>query len=172
MTLLVIEHGAEWPAWAGLLRELAPNCAVEAQLPREPYEAFAERLLVRLTRLRQQRVTLRGAGFACALRPHRDTERLGELRRTLCQNVIERLRDRKAGSARTDEPTEQLIIGGGDWRHGFEESSARAELIELWSDLSGQASGRLVSLRFDDGLTSGVYRVEGAGTPSIRVMEG
>lgn len=172
MTLLVIEHGAEWPAWAGLLRELAPNCAVEAQLPREPYEAFAERLLLRLTRLREQRLLLRGAGFACALRPHRDTERLGELRRTLCQNVLERLRDRSPDGSVTLHAGEQLIIGGGDWRRGFEEARARAELIALWSDLSGLEPGRLVSLRFDEGLSGGLYPVSEPGAPSIGILEG
>lgn len=158
MTLLVIEHGADWPAWAGLLRELTPNCAVEAQLAREPYEVFAERLLVRLNRLREQRVTLRGAGFACALRPHRDPVRLGELRRTLCQNVIERLVDRPTLPA-DGEAGQQLIVGGGDWRRGISESRARAELIALWSDLSAFAQGRVVSLRFDDRLSSGLYPV-------------
>jgi len=173
MTLLVIEHGAEWPAWAGLLRELAPNCAVEAQLPREPYEAFAERLLVRLQRLREQRVTLRGAGFACALRPYRDTDRLGELRRTLCQQVLERLRDRDAGAADPQKADEQLIIGGGDWRRGIEEARSRAELIALWSDLSELAPGRLVSLRFDEGMTSGVYPVsESAAALLARAADG
>ena len=171
MTLLVIEHGAEWPAWAGLLRELAPNCAVEAQLPRETYEAFAERLLARVARLREQRVMLRGAGFACALMPHRDPERLAELRRTLCQSVLERLRDRAPGRSEADAD-EQLIIGGGDWRRGLAEARARAELITLWSDLSGLMPGRLVSLRFDEGLSSGLYPVSDPGAVSIGSLEG
>lgn len=172
MTLLVIEHGAEWPAWAGLLRELAPNCAVEAQLPREPYDVFAERLFVRLERLREQHVRLRGAGFACALSPLRDAERLGELRRTLCQQVIERLRDRAPGSEKGKDADEQLIIGGGDWRHGTEEARARAELIALWSDLSLHAAGRLVSLRFDESLSSGLYPVSDSVLPTATILEG
>lgn len=172
MTLLVIEHGAEWPAWAGLLRELAPNCAVEAQLPREPYDVFAERLLVRLERLREQHVRLRGAGFACALSPMRDAERLAEHRRTLCQHVIERLRDRAVGSPNGGDADEQLIIGGGDWRHGIEEARARAELIALWSDLSIHATGRLVSLRFDETLSSGLYPVSDSVLPTASSLEG
>jgi len=180
MTLLVIEHGAEWPAWAGLLRELAPNCAVEAQLPREPYQAFADRLLARLARLREERVSLRGAGFACALRPHRDVARLAQLRRALCEGVVERLRDRaRVGESSPGKPkgggsnaAEQLIIGGGDWRRGFEEARARAELIALWSDLSELVPSRLVSLRFDEGLSSGLYPVSDPRSLSTGTFEG
>lgn len=171
MTLLVIEHGAEWPAWAGLLRELAPNCAVEAQLPREPYDVFAERLLARLERLREQHVRLRGAGFACALSPLRDLERLAQLRRTVCQHVIECLRARGPGANGSDAD-ERLIIGGGDWKHGLEQARARAELIALWSDLSVQAAGRLVSLRFDESLTSGLFPVSDAVLPAANHLEG
>ncbi len=64
-------------------------------------------LLVRLERLRERHVRLRGAGFACALSPMRDAERLAALRRTLCQHVIERLRDRAVGSPNGGDADEQ-----------------------------------------------------------------
>src|SRR5690606_1037711 len=48
----------------------------------------------------------------------------------------------------------QLIIGSGGWRGQPGEPAGRAELMELWSQLSGVVPGKVVSLRFDDAPSS------------------
>jgi hypothetical protein len=53
----------------------------------------------------------------------------------------------------------ELILAGGSWEITGDEGRQRSELIELWSELSVQAPGRLMSVRFEDPpSSSGVFR--------------
>jgi hypothetical protein len=153
VSLVAIEYGATWPDWGASLRGYAPNTTVEPQLVHESAEEFSARVRRRLRQGHERGELLVGAGYVCALRPDADPVQLGLARQQTCEAMLVLL-DAAAVAMGCDV---QLILGGGAWRSSETEAFARAELIQLWDRLSGQAHGGLVSLRFETGVGSGLF---------------
>lgn len=159
IALLVLERGAEWPSWGTGVRMRAENSAVEVQLDAETTEEFQERVFARLAHIEKKGMSLVAAGYACALLPETSDETMAALRsesrRAICTGIL-RLLTEKVQPA---EKGAELILAGGAWEITGHEGRQRGELIELWSDLSVRAPGRLVSVRFEDPPSeSGVFR--------------
>ena len=157
MTLLVLERGATWPGWAASLRNRADHAAVEVQAEDESMAEFETRVMARLARLQQQRVRLRSAGYACAPSGTTTTQ----VRRRICETLLALL---------DGEAQPELIIGAGDWdAHSLE----RAELMQIWSDLSHFRPRTTVSVVFEPrenkppvSRAAPLYRPERSAQPS------
>jgi len=146
ITLLILERGAEWPSWGTGIRMRAHNSAVEVQADGEDSEDFHNRVQGRIQRIREKGQKLKAAGYACALE--------GPVRRTSRKQLCSELLMTLDGSDRTE-----LILAGGSWDTSGEEALERAQLIEIWSELSQAVPGRVMSVRFEDPPTeSGVFR--------------
>lgn len=137
IALLVLERGAEWPTWGTGIRMRAINSAVEVQMDSESIDEFRQRVQARLTQIAKKRMRLVAAGYACALAE--DDRR--ECRKELCTRILTGL---------ADEDGSELILAGGSWETTGRQGRQRAELIELWGELSIQVPGRLMSVRFED----------------------
>lgn len=136
-TLLVLEHGAEWPSWGTGVRMRAFNSAVEVQTESESFEEFARRVEQRLAKIAQRSVPLVAAGYACAL----DDGRRFSRRKQLCANILDALGPNEGA---------ELVLAGGAWATSGAEGLARVRLIELWGELSIQVPGKVTSVRFED----------------------
>lgn len=144
--MMVLERGVEWPSWGTAVRLRADHSIVEVQTDTETIEEFCARVLTRIEKLKLEGKSLSSAGYACALS---GADRW-EVRRVLCLALAEGL---------LSEEGAELIVAGGAWRITGVEGMQRSRLIELWGEISQQAPGRLVSVRFEDPPTeSGVYR--------------
>lgn len=147
MTLLILERGAPWPTWVDGHRSRADQAAVEVQAQGESAEEFGDRLVARVERLRQQNLTLLGAGYVCA---PSDTERTA-LRRRSCEALLSIF-------SRVEQP--EFILAAGDWAVS---DPQRNVLIQLWSELSQLVPNITVSIRFEEtDDKSGVFRTAGA----------
>ncbi len=149
ISLLILEQGAEWPSWATGMRMRAINSAVEAQLDDEPIEDFQQRVFARLAEIEKQRMRLRAAGYACAVRP----ATRWSARREMCERLLSQL-DLDGSS--------ELVLAGGSWETTGSDGQQRSRLIQLWSELSALHTGRVVSIRFEDSVQeSGVFHAAG-----------
>ncbi len=146
VAMMVLERGVEWPSWGTAIRLRADHSIVEVQTDTETTETFCARVLARIEKLRLEGHALKAAGYACALMG----EDRWQVRRELCLALIENLGPEEAS---------ELIVAGGAWKITGVEGRERSRLIELWSQVSQSAPGRLVSVRFEDPATeSGVFR--------------
>lgn len=145
--LFVLEKGADWPSWGASIRRRAQNAVVETQLEDETEADFERRVLHRLGKLRKEGRPLVGGAYLCGL----DGAPTEETRRRLTCSIVKALHDR---------PDVELVLGGGAWGPNGREGTARQTLMDLWGHLSGEAPGRLVSVRFEQSPeSSGVYSV-------------
>lgn len=143
MTLLILEHGAPWPTWINGHRSRANHAAVEVQAQGESAEEFAQRLVARIERIKQQNLTVLGAGYVCA---PSGAERTA-LRRKSCEALL-------SVFSKNEQP--ELILAAGDWDASDPE---RDVLIQLWSELSQLVPNTSVSIRFEETEDkSGVFR--------------
>lgn len=148
--LFVLEKGADWPSWGAAIRQRADNAVVETRIEGETEEEFERRVLHRLERVQQKGVRLVSAGYICGLDGTFDPER----RHRLTLAIVRALADR---------PDSELVLGGGAWDATGREGAAREAMMELWGQLSGDAPGRLISVRFEQPPeSSGVYAVTDA----------
>lgn len=151
MSLLAVERGAGWPSWASEIHSRAANVAVEVQLPHETLADFSERVLRRLAKIDEEGLRLTAAGYACALEVDPESEVTRGARLGVCESLLNQLATTDASrESLTAGDAGQLVVGGGPWATTGAAGKAREALIALWGDLSCHASGRLVSLRFDD----------------------
>lgn len=142
----MLERGADWPSWGTGIRLRASNSAVEVQANGESDAEFHERVLSRIERIVREGMNLRAAGYACSL----DGARRLDSRREICLRLLSVL-DPGDGA--------EVILAGGAWETSGEEGGQRSALIQLWSEISDQKPGRVMSIRFEDPPTeSGVFR--------------
>ncbi len=146
ITLLVLERGADWPSWGTGIRLRAGNSAVEVQANGESDSAFHDRVLSRIERIVAEGMNLRAAGYACSLAGAARRES----RREICSRLLS-VFDPGEGS--------EVILAGGAWETSGKEGAERSGLIQLWSEISDQSPGRVMTIRFEDPPTeSGVFR--------------
>lgn len=147
MTLLILELGAPWPTWVSGHRSRADQAAVEVQAQGESAEEFADRLVNRVERIRQQNRTLLGAGYVCA---PSDCDRTA-LRKRSCEALL---------SIFSKDEQPEFILAAGDWAVS---DPQREDLIQLWSELSQRVPNISVSIRFEETADkSGAFRTVGS----------
>lgn len=144
----------------------APNAIVEVQMDAESVEAFERRVLERIRKAKERGDLVIGAGYACGRSDgSRDASRLRvgealvEVIRPLPAAQSDRVKVELGGSEPAAAPAE-LTVAGGAWDFSGEDADERERVLTLWSTLSTNSPGKIVSVRFEEApYDSGVFRV-------------
>lgn len=154
LTFIALESGAGFPAWAIELRQRAPEVVVEAALPGESLESFADRITHRLVHLESRGKRLQTAIYV-ATATGSAAETHAAIRRRMCETLL---------GAIEPGPEAEFVLGAATERLTTD-SPLRQRLVELCGDLAGRFLGRTVSVRFEDHAhESGVFPLERAST--------
>jgi hypothetical protein len=154
VTLLVVESGAEWPAWSSHATRLAQTNLIETEVAEETDAEFEARVLGRLSRLREQNKRLACAGYVAAAGPHPRG-----VRESVCAAMLELM-----------VPHGELIVAGSHSTSSGSAHSAERDLLELWQGLSERGAPQLISLRFSPDPVSGptpLANDRNAGAPAL-----
>lgn len=158
LTFIALESGAGFPAWAAELREHTSELIVEAALPGESLEAFADRITHRLLHLGSRGKRVETASYVAAAGATSDAQ--AALRRRICETLL---------GAIEPGPDAKFVLGVSA-SHGWMDSPLSARLVELCGDLAARFLGRTVSVRFDESAAeSGVFPLKRqSDAPSVR----
>lgn len=144
LTFIALESGAGFPAWAVELRHSArprhsaSELVVEAALPGESLESFADRITHRLVHLASRGKRVQTASYVAAVGPGGDTQ--AALRRRICETLL---------GAIEPGPEAKFVLGAAT-DHVSMNSPLGQRMVELCGELAGRFLGRTVSVRFEE----------------------